>query len=77
MLREIKGKPVIQEGETFYSIYFEENDPNYASQVEILEHESCFTMDRETFNEDTTNWFLTRKQAEKARERVIKALRLK
>lgn len=76
MIREIKGKPVIQPGDTFYSVYFEEPDPNSASDIEVMEHESCFAMDKEIFDSDTNNWFLTKKSAEAAKAKIVKILRL-
>ncbi len=76
MLTIIKDTPVIKQGDTFYSVYFGDSDPNFSSDIEIMEHESCFTLDQVDYEESTDNWFLTREDAEAAKAFVCGVLRL-
>ena len=61
-----------KQGDTFYSVYFDDPDPNKAMDVVILEHESCF----DRYTSSCTNAFATREEAESAREHIINQLRL-
>lgn len=59
----------------YYSIYFTENDPNNASEVEVMEHENCIGLTEECTKE-LGNHYATKREANKVRKEIIKTLRL-
>jgi hypothetical protein len=60
----------------YYSLIIRGEDPNYAKEVEILEHENCIQLDDEDI--DTSgNHYKTMREAKKARSLVLKAMKLK
>lgn len=60
----------------YYSLYFRENDPNWPKEIEVMEHENCIELE-DVDIDSSGNHYKTRREANKARKGVMKAMKLK
>lgn len=61
--------------ETYFSIAFTNDDPNYSTEIEVAEHDNSIELDDEII-ESMGNHFKTRNEAEAARQRIVEVLGL-